>query len=225
MRRTQPPADTASAAAWRTIAAVMAIYVAWIGAWLLKLSLDRHGSWSATPRGGFEYWTAMKVLLWVLPSVAIIHRSGRRVSDVLALDRLRGAMVWGIGAGFVAAAVSLATKAIQHKPLLSPTLSWAFVTAVVVAPLFEEFMFRGAVLGVLAARYRFTAANVLTSALFLGMHLPGWYFQGRLFRLLLAPVGGALYVFLFGFVIGFVRRRSGSVVAAMLTHAFNNFCA
>jgi membrane protease YdiL (CAAX protease family) len=134
-------------------------------------------------------------------------------------------MAWGIAAGLVLAAVALTTKAIQHKPLLSPALTWAFVTAVVVAPLFEEFMFRGAVLGVLAARYRFTVANLLTAALFLGMHLPGWYFQGRLFRLLLSPVGGALSVLLIGMVFGYVRQRSGSVVAGLLAHAFNNFFA
>jgi membrane protease YdiL (CAAX protease family) len=92
----------------------------------------------------------------------------------------------------------------------------------VIAPLFEEFMFRGAVLGALLERYRFAVANVLTAALFLGLHLPGWYFQGRLWEHLMSLAGGALAIFVLGLVFGFVAQRGRSLVASILTHAISN---
>ena len=83
-------------------------------------------------------------------------------------------------------------------------------------------MFRGAVLGNLTQRYRFLLANTLTAALFLGMHLPGWHFQGHLWVNLTAPVGGALSIFLLGWVFGLVADKSKSVAASMIAHSLNN---
>jgi hypothetical protein len=205
-----------------TVGLVAAIYVAWIGAWLLKLSLDRQSAWTATPGGAFAYWTVAKFLLWVVPSLAFIQLSGRRTGEVIGLERLRPALAWGVPAGLALGAISLATRAALHKPLLSAAVGWPLITLVVVAPLFEEFMFRGAVLGALVQQYRFAVANVVTAALFLGMHLPGWHFQGRLLSNLTAAVGGALSIFLLGLVFGFVAHRSGSLGASVVAHALNN---
>ena len=221
------PADSqvSSGTVRRTVCLVTAIYLAWIGAWLLKLSLDRHSPGIATPGGAFAYWTATKFLLWIVPSSILIHRTGRRIREIFGIERLRPALVWGGSIGLALGAMSLVLKAVLHKPLLSATPGWPLINAIVVAPLFEEFMFRGAVLGALLQRYRFAVANLLTATLFLGMHLPGWYFQGRLLRNVTAPVGGAVYIFLAGAVFGFVAHRSRSVIAGILAHAFNNFFA
>jgi len=59
-------------------------------------------------------------------------------------------------------------------------------------PVVEEIAFRGAILGSLNTRFRFGVANTLTGLLFLGIHLPGWFFQGRLLANLEMPIGGAL---------------------------------
>jgi membrane protease YdiL (CAAX protease family) len=55
--------------------------------------------------------------------------------------------LWGSRAGLVLALISMGTKAVEHRPLLSGSLGWPFFSAIVIAPLFEEFLFRGAVLG------------------------------------------------------------------------------
>ncbi len=170
-----------------TVALVVAIYVAWIGAWLLKESLDKRMAWATTQAGGFAYWTAMKLLLWIVPAVVLIRLSGRSLRDVLGLSQWRRAVLWGGGAGLVLGLISLATKAVQHRPLLSVSLTWPFFSAIVIAPVFEEFLFRGAVLGALVQRYRFATANLITAILFLGIHLPGWWFQGRLWQNLASP--------------------------------------
>jgi len=205
-----------------TFCVVFAVYAAWIGAWLLKGTLGRHVAWVTSSGGAFAYWTAMKLLLWVLPSVVLIRFSGRRVRAVFRMERLRLVLAWGVGTGLVLGAISLLTKAVAHRPLLALSLSWPQFSVLVVAPVFEEFMFRGAVLGNLMQRYRLPLANTLTAALFLGLHLPGWHFQGRLWMNLTAPVGGALSIFLLGLVFGFVAHRSKSVVASMIAHSLNN---
>jgi len=203
--------------AW-IVCGVVAVYVAWTGAWLLY----PHMAWAATQAGGFAYWTTMKLLLWILPSLLLIHLSGRKLRDVIGLTRLRHAVLWGVAVGSVLGLISLMTKAIQHKPLLSVSLSWPFFSVIVIAPIFEEFMFRGALLGALVSWYRFAVANVIVAALFLGLHMIGWHFQGRLWQNLASPVGGALAIFLLGLVFGFVAHRSKSLIASILAHSLNN---
>jgi membrane protease YdiL (CAAX protease family) len=205
-----------------TFCVVFAVYVAWIGAWLLKETLDHHVAWVTSSGGAFAYWTAMKLLLWVLPSVGLICFSGRRLREVFRIERFRSVLAWGVGAGLVLGGISLITKAITHQPLLALTVSWPQFSVLAVAPVFEEFMFRGAVLGNLMQRYRFGLANTLTAALFLGLHLPGWHFQGRLWANLTAPVSGALSIFLLGWVFGLVAHKSQSVTAGMIAHSLNN---
>jgi membrane protease YdiL (CAAX protease family) len=164
----------------------------------------------------------MKLVLWILPAMLLIHRSGRRVREMVALHHWRAALLWGVGIGLTLGATALLTKAMRHQPLFTPGLSWGWVNGVVVAPIVEEVTFRGAVLGGFWPRYRFPIANTLTALFFLGAHLPGWYFQGRLTTLLLAPVGGALSIFLIGWVLGWVRYQSHSVLGSTLTHLLNN---
>jgi len=101
-------------------------------------------------------------------------------------------------------------------------LNWAFVSAVVVAPIVEELTFRGAVLGGLSKRYRFAVANSLTALFFLGAHLPGWYFQGRLWTQLATPLGGALAIVVIGWLLGVAKYQSRSLLGSTLAHALNN---
>ncbi len=205
-----------------TIGGIAAIYVAWVGAWLLKGALDRHVAWVASPGGAFAYWTTMKLLLWIVPSIALIRLSGRPLREVFGPARLWPAVVWGVAGGLLLGVISLTTKAVLGRPLLSVALSWPLLSVLVVAPVFEEFVFRGAVLGNLLQRYRFPIANTLTALLFVGLHLPGWYFQGRLWANLVSPVSGAPAIFLLGWFFGFVTHRSRSVVAGMLAHSLSN---
>lgn len=205
----------------RTLTTVFVIYIAWVGAWILKGVLDHHVAWIVTSGGRFAYWTTMKLLFWIFPSVVLIRLSGRSLRTVFGTGTLRSALNWGIGAGLVLGVISLVAKVVMDRPLLSLTFSWPQFSGLAVAPVFEEFMFRGAVLGNLFKRYRFGVANTITAALFLGLHLPGWYFQENLWTNLTSPVG-ALVIFLLGWAFGFVAYRSRSVVASMLTHGLSN---
>jgi len=209
----------------RTVALVVTVYLAWIGAHLAKGLLDDHVAWLTTSGGGFAYWTTAKVLLWIVPSLWLILASGRKLHDAFGLSHLRRAILWGSSVGLALALITTAAKAVQHQPLFDRSLDWGFVNAVVIAPLFEEFMFRAAVLGALMQRYRFAAANVVTALLFLGLHLPGWYFQGRLWEHLTAMIGGALAIFTLGLLFGLATRKGKSLVAGILAHSLSNLFA
>lgn len=206
----------------RTLCFVGFLYAAWIAAWLLEQAMELRVDLLATRGGQFAYWTVMKLLLWVLPAGALLRASGRRVRDIFGLDRVRAILIWGGGVGLLFAAGAVIPRAFAHQPLFAPQLNWAFLGGVIVAPIVEEFTFRGAILSTLVTRYRFIAANTLTALFFLGIHLPGWYFQGRLAAMLAQPIGGALTILFIGWILGLVAHRSKSVAASTLTHVLNN---
>jgi membrane protease YdiL (CAAX protease family) len=200
---------------------VPALYFAWIGAWLLELTLQHRLKWMGTLGAQTLYWTLAKLIVWVFPAIVLICYSGRRVEDVIGLGRVKSIAIWGCGAGLLLGIVALAQRAIYHHSLFSLTLNWSFLSGVIISPVVEEITFRGAILGNLVQRYRFRNANTMTAVFFVGAHLPGWYFQGRLSQMMVSPFG-ALSVFLLGWIFGFVAYRSKSTTASTLTHILNN---
>jgi uncharacterized protein len=198
------------------------LYVAWIGAWLVERSLESHVGWMNTSGGQSAYWLIMKVLLWILPAVVVIRLSGRWLTDVMGFERVRSIIIWGGGVGLILGAITLLTKTLGHQPLFISQLGWPLFSGVLVSPIVEEITFRGAILGALEKRFRFGIANAITGLLFLGVHLPGWFFQGRLLLNLKTPTGGALSILLLGLVFGYVAHRSKSVAASTFTHILNN---
>ena len=214
--------DSGRRTVFLTFLFIVALYVAWIGAWLLELTLRNQLGWLQTLAGQTLYWTLAKAVLWVCPAIMLIRLSGRKITDVLGFGRMRAIMIWGGGIGLLLGILALAQKAIRHAPLFSSAFDSSLLAGVIISPVVEEFTFRGAVLGNLLQRYKFFTANTLTAIFFLGAHLPGWYFQGRLRHMLLSPLGGALSIFLLGWVFGFAAYRSKSTAASTLTHILNN---
>ena len=96
-------------------------------------------------------------------------------------------------------------------------LSVAFLMAAVWQPIVEELLFRGCLQGVLASRawgrrnvIWISAANLLTSILFIGAHIPTH------------PLIWALLTLFPSLVFGILRDRSGSVVPPIALHIFYN---
>lgn len=140
----------------------------------------------------------------------------------MGLERICPILVWGGGIGLILGAMTMVVKALSHQQLFASPMGLPFVSGVIIAPVVEEIVFRGAVLGALNAKYRFVSANTMTALLFLGVHFPGWFFQGCLLENLQNPVGGALSIFLLGWIFGFVAHKSKSVAAGTISHILNN---
>ncbi|MEQ8684908.1 MAG: CPBP family glutamic-type intramembrane protease [Imperialibacter sp.] len=86
----------------------------------------------------------------------------------------------------------------------------AFLLAVVIVPFYEEFIFRGIILNSLDRRIKFIAANVIQSALFALLHENTSLF---------------LFYFSTGIIVGWMVKKSNSLVPALSFHATNNFFA
>ena len=206
-----------------TVIYVFVLYAACVGTWLFERQLERQFPFLASAMPQSIFWITMKLLLWILPSIVIINLSGRKLSDVIAFKRIVPALMWGGGIGLVLGGITILTRLFGHQPLFSIDLSWPFFSGVIVSPIVEEITFRGAVLGVLQKKFSFAVSNIFTALMFMGAHLPGWYFQGVLKANLLNPTGGALSVFLLGLVFGYVAHKSKSVAGSTVAHMLNNF--
>lgn len=199
------------------------LYTGWTLAWLLSLYISARSTILAAPYAHFLYWTVMRALLWVMLPMMLLKRTGLNIREVLSLRRLKTTVLWGGGTGLLLGLISILTRIIGGQQLFSIEWGWPLITMTVIAPVVEEFFFRGAVLKALETRLSFAAANLLTGVLFLLAHLPGWYFQGRLANMLLSPIGGAMGVLFLGWVFGYIAHKTRSIPAAILTHALNNF--
>jgi membrane protease YdiL (CAAX protease family) len=211
------------------IAATLIVYglltTGWTLAWMLKQHLDAEQGWLATGSGSFLYWTAAKLLLWILPALWLIRQSGRGPGEVLNLTNWRGWLAWGGGIGILIALSAIVPNYLSGRPLLAAEFSLPLVNALAIAPVFEEFLMRGAILGNLEKACEFWIANVASALMFLGLHLPGWYFMGSLAANFSSPTGGALSIFVLGLAFGFAVRRSRSVMGGVLAHFLNNLAS
>ena len=201
------------------------LMLAWILAWTLKVSvLDSRFTWLTTGPGAFAFWSVAKVVIWILPALWLIRASGRSVRNVLNLANWRSALAWGLAIGLVIALTDVVPRALQGHSLLTLSPMPGVLNALIVAPIFEEFLLRGAVFGNLVRAHSLRNANVATSLLFVSLHLPGWYFMGHVEKLT-APLGGAFSIFVLGLAFGYATYRSQSVVAGMVAHFVNNLAA
>lgn len=150
--------------------------------------------------------------------------AGRR--DMVPLARVSGkAWLWSLvggAAGVIALAALWTVMAtiVRVPPNMLPDTRgipvWTAVAlllvAIAAAPLTEEIAFRGYAMSLLRRRFGPTAALVIASSMFACAHLT----QGRS-----AP---KLIVYeLVGLGLGFTALRTGSLLSAMVVHAFGDF--
>ncbi len=90
------------------------------------------------------------------------------------------------------------------------SLIYAIITAVVLAPILEEIIFRGIVLDGLLKNYSPPKAIIISSLVFAAIHLNPWQFVSA---------------FIGGLFIGWVYYRTRNLAYAIIIHAANNFFA
>ncbi|WP_371734144.1 lysostaphin resistance A-like protein [Synechococcus sp. CCY 9618] len=175
---------------------VLVLYLALMAVPLLLLALLLPGP-SARPAAGWLQWHwrpiatafagAVVTLLMVLPVVT---------ASSWAIDR-----IWADPGGSNPLLELVLTSA---DPL---ALACFAFTALLVAPLFEETLFRGVLLPVAGQRLGGPAAVVLSAAVFAVAHL---------------SLGELAPLFVLGLGLGWLRWRSGRLASAVLMHALWN---
>jgi membrane protease YdiL (CAAX protease family) len=125
---------------------------------------------------------------------------------------------WGVGLSLPAALFGIAYLAALRHSALWPAMqavaqdgaaqrAWLFGLTVVAAPLCEEFIFRGLILGGLRRSMHATPAVLMSAAIFAVAH----------------PPASMLPVFVLGLCTGLAYERGRTLLAPMLVHAIYNF--
>jgi membrane protease YdiL (CAAX protease family) len=107
-----------------------------------------------------------------------------------------------------------------RSALAAGTSPWWYVLrnwpAIIIAPFVEESFFRGFLWRGVQARHGNCAAFVVSTLLFAAMHYDYWLAGGSF-----DPVSLGQYLVVSA-ILGWVRWRSGSTVASMIVHGFDN---
>jgi membrane protease YdiL (CAAX protease family) len=201
-----------------------ALFVAWVGAWVINVALRSRVGWSA--QTDTVYWIGMKVGLWVAPALLAIRTLERApLAEFLQLLSVAAGIRWGLGTGVAIVIVNYVGKTLPSGGALHPLhLDLVLLNAVIVSPLVEEITLRGFLQKRLEMNGTRVWANLVTTAVFVAMHLPGWYFQSRETTLAgytarLLPLAALSLIF------GWIKQRSASLYAPMLAHAINNLAS
>lgn len=202
------------------------VYVAligvWIITWLLKINLDILFPELTTSSGSFMFWTLAKIGIWILPALYLIRLSWRKLSEVFNLSNWKSWLAWGTWIGFLIALTAWVPNYLAWNPIFPTKLSFSLVNVLLIAPFFEEFLIRGAIFINLMKKYSLWKANIISSFMFVGLHIPGWYFMGSLAENITKPVGWAFSIFLISLAFGYAVYRSRSVLWGTIAHFLNN---
>jgi membrane protease YdiL (CAAX protease family) len=123
---------------------------------------------------------------------------------------LSQAVAWALGLSVVAIGFAAGYLAVlRHLAIALPTphgSMWIYPLAILAAPLFEEFIFRGQIFGGLRRSMPLAAAMTASAAIFAVIH----------------PPVSMLPVFVLGLCTAWTYERTKSLLAPMLTHALYN---
>jgi uncharacterized protein len=160
----------------------------------------------------------IRLAVWVVPVWLYV----RFVDGAEPLEylRLRQHKRRGVVIGIIVTALNLVGSLTRFGlPHLSmQRVSWNSIlgTSTMVG-FIEEIPYRGFILQKIAERTNFWIANLITSLLFLAIHVPGWLALNTL------RADTAATIFVFGFVMGVVFKYAGSLWAPIIAHSTNDF--
>lgn len=192
--------------------------------WTVAHSLNRWVLFTddRSPVLRYAWWTGAKVVCWLVPTYLLLRRFGGASLRWLGLTTGKGlglAAIWAtLWIGIQAAGSAL------HLPLfaLPPAdlAPYALATSLLVAPIFEEVLFRGAMLRTMREGGYSRGVTVLACALaFALLHIPGWIFRRGLDP---GIFGAFLGVWILGMLAGLLAWRVPTLWAPILLHWANN---
>jgi membrane protease YdiL (CAAX protease family) len=160
----------------------------------------------------------IRLLVWVLPVFLFL----RHIDHVDPLEYLGLKQNWkkGVIVGIVFSIVNVFLSVLRfgapHPSIESITWNGILSTSIFIG-FIEEIPFRGFILQKFESQFGFWMANLLSSLLFLGIHLPGWFFLHQ-FNII-----NAVSVFLFGALWAILFKYSKSLWGSIIAHSLNDF--
>jgi len=150
----------------------------WTVAWIVHETVLVPRGWCVGSWSAGLYWTAAKIAVWIGPAIWLLRRAGENPVAATGLGTAQG-----LSRGLLIALAWLGIQALWSKvrgvwPPPESIGGYGAANAYVIAPVFEEFVFRGFALRRLRARgASFWPAALATSVAFGLLHVPGWLFM------------------------------------------------
>jgi membrane protease YdiL (CAAX protease family) len=175
------------------------------------------------------YSNGVKLLIWVVPAVLFAwFAAGENPLRYLGLVGRFSAKNWLVCLSILTmflGAIFLVETNFGGKHLLFPSppaITIGGIGFYLISPTLEEVLFRGLIQNELQRRTSNWSAILLTSILFVGIHLPHWLWRNGFSIPLAANCVG---VFLFSLLAGWIFLRGESLWLAILAHIANNTLA
>jgi uncharacterized protein len=160
----------------------------------------------------------MRLLLWVLP-VFLYLRYVDRVNPIAYL-KLNQYWKRGVLIGLAISVLNFAGMLVRFGPP-HPSMSYVTWNSVlgtsILVGFIEEIPFRGFILQKFQKVFPFWIANLLSSLLFLGIHLPGWVMLHAF------TWSNAITIFVIGALLAVIFHYSRSLWSSIVTHSLNDF--
>ena len=181
----------------------------------------------STPLFRLAYSALLKFILRVIPAMVFVRRTKNRSPltylEITQSPNLRSWMAC-LGLTFMflitvsAIELTIGRKSISVMQFHSMTFIH-IILQFILPPLFEEILFRGFVLKELLTLFPRSLAIVISSILFVVVHLPYWITHGGVSHALIAKAFG---VFVFSLVASWIYTVSRSVWPPTVAHIANN---
>src|SRR4030095_6413760 len=163
---------------------------------------------------------AVRGLLWVLPVFLYL----RYVDNVKPAAYLKLTRYWrrglfvGVGFSLLNFLVFVAQHRLPHD--MQRHLSWnTILSTAFLIGFFEELPYRGFIFQKLSEWCSWVTAAIISSLLFLMIHLPGWL------SLRLLTFRNVTFVLVFGALMAILFRYAKSLWAPIVAHSLNDFFA
>jgi len=157
-------------------------------------------------------------LIFILPVFLYLQL----IDKVNPLTYLKLKQYWkrGIAVGLILSIIIFLVTFLRSGPLQWNHLyiTWnSILNSSIFVGFFEEVPFRGFILQKLQSKYSFWTANLISSLLFMGIHVPGYMLLHTL------TVYNLAYVFIFGVVMAVIFYFSKSLWSSIVAHSLNDF--
>ncbi len=198
------------------IAYLLLFYACWIG-WVYLIYPSMQALGPATLAYALVN-IASRLLLWVIPVFLYLHSIDR--VDPIAYLKLNHSWKRGLLIGLALSLLHFLGMLLRsgppHPSMQDVTWNSILSTSILIG-FFEEIPFRGFLFQKLQEKFPFWLSNLLSSLLFLSIHLPGWIMLHAL------TWSNVISIFVLGVIFAIIFYSSQTLWSSIITHSLNDF--
>ena len=166
-----------------------------------------------------------RLFIWVVPVfVFLVCDSKTNPLEYLKLKAINiGILRWGTG---VLCLVFLYQMMLYYLGLDDFNIGKDFLdyfNSIIIPPIFEEILFRGFIQQKLNELMSSIKAILITSILFVLIHLPGWLLLNSLDYSYVEITKMSVVIFVLSVLMGWLLKKSKSLYPSIALHSLNNF--